>query len=95
MKKQILTGLAVMLLGSSMAFASPQSFRSDSNGQYQPQQWQRDQRNVRQSDGDRYSQRDERVSERSRNHDRQRLERARYEYSRARHRSHQDDDWRR
>ena len=33
MKKQILTGLGVLLLGTSMAVASPQSFRGNFNDQ--------------------------------------------------------------
>lgn len=92
MRKQILTGLGVILLGSSMAFAAPQEFRGEQPAPYQAQQqWQGDQNQYGRS---RYDQRDQHFSERQREH--KRLERARYQYSRARrHRSHHDDDWRR
>jgi hypothetical protein len=40
MKKQILTGLGVLLLGASMAVASPQSYRGNFNDQPQYRQQQ-------------------------------------------------------
>ena len=50
MKKQILTGIGVLLLGSSMAFAAPQTAHTNFNASpaYQQQQIvQRDQRDQR------------------------------------------------
>ena len=43
MKKQILTGLGVLLLGASMAVASPQSYRGNFNDQPQYRQQQQPQ----------------------------------------------------
>jgi len=47
MKKQILTGIGVLFLGSSMAFAAPQTARANFNASpaYQQQIVQRDQHN--------------------------------------------------
>jgi len=67
MKRTILTGLGVLLLGASMAVAAPQSFRGNFNDQpaYQMQQQRQQppQRQRNQRVSDRFSARSRRIQQ--------------------------------
>ena len=88
MKKQILTGLGVLLLGSTVAFAAPQSVRSNFNDspayQTQPQQQQR-QWNQR---GDQRQQTQRVNNQYTRNS--RRAQQQHHKVSRAKHRKNRD-----
>ena len=62
MKKQILTGLGVLILGTSMAVASPQSYRGNFNDQPQFQTQRVEQRQQTRRHSPRFEQRHHKIS---------------------------------